>query len=169
MKTLLIFFFPFLFFSQCSTQKENINETKKTIFGDQKLKEIHDDFIRDLKNYRIFSIDKKHLRVFDYQRLGFGYWGITYPDASVIMIDTTFMEGSEELLYVVCYHELAHFYLSAEHEKFCGLCIMQPRIDHEDAKKIYDNFEFHKQWLFRSSYLTPYIFIFFDMKLFNGS
>jgi len=146
-------------FSQCITKKENINETKKTIFGDQKLKNIHNDFIEDLIEHRMLSISKKHLRVLDYQRLGFGYWGITYPEAKVIVIDTTFMDESKELLYIVVYHELAHFYLEAKHEKFCNLCIMQPRIDEESAKKIYNNFNFHKEWLFGSNYLTPYLLI----------
>ena len=157
MKKLISLLLPLLFSAQCSVQKENINETKTTIFGDQKLKDIHNDFMSDLVEHKMFTLTKKHLRVFDYQPLGYGYWGLTFPEAAVIVIDTTFMEGSEELLYVVSYHELAHFYLKAEHEFFCGLCIMQPKISKEEAKKIYDNIYFHKQWLFRGNYLKPYL------------
>lgn len=156
MKFIIVLLTSMFFFSDCTSQKENINETKKTIFGDQKLKDIHSEFIKDCKSYHMYSIAKKHLRVIDYQPLGFGYWGITFPESAVIVIDTTFMD-SKEILYVVVYHELAHFYLKAQHERFCGLCIMQPKITEEDAKKIYDNIEFHKQWLLRSNYLTPYL------------
>ena len=164
MKRLLFLLLPLLFSAQCIVQKENINETKTTIFGDQKLKDIHNDFISDLIEHKMFTLTKKHLRVFDYQPLGYGYWGLTFPEAAVIVIDTTFMEGSEELLYVVSYHELAHFYLKAKHDEYCGLCIMQPRISVEDAKKMYENFEFQKQWLFRSNYSIPYFleFLFFE-------
>lgn len=145
--------------SQCVSVKENINEAKKPVFGDQKLKNIHDEFIKDCKKYDLNKFTKKNLRVLDYQSLGFGYWGITFPEASVIVIDTTFMGGSKELLYVVTYHELAHFYLESKHNEFCDLCIMRPKISKEMAKEIYNNIDYHKKLLFSKENYIPYIII----------
>lgn len=161
MKQLLLLFL-FLNIIQCSVTKrqinQNINETKKTIFGDKKIQKIHDEFIEDCKVYKIKNVTKKHLRVVDYQTLGFGYWGVTFPEASIILIDTTFMNSSEELFYVVLYHELAHFYLESRHDKNCNLCIMQPIIDEKRAKEIYKNLQFHKDWLFKKQYYNSVIF-----------
>lgn len=163
MKRFLVFLIPLLFSAQCTIQKQ-VSQPPKIIFGDQRLKDIHDEFIKDLNDHQIATLNKKPLRVFEYQTLGYTYWGLTFPDASVIMIDTTFMQGSKELLYVVAYHELAHFYLRAKHEEFCNLCIMQPKISKENAERIYNNIEFHKKWLLRKSYLRTIFFYLLNLK-----
>ena len=122
----------------------------ETVFGDEKLKVIHSEFIQDCKRFGCGGVVRdKDLLIMDYDQLYSGFVGLTSHKLKAILIDTTIMGSSKSFLYVVAYHELAHFYLRAKHDSSCDLCIMMPSISIVEAMKIYYNMEQYKKKLFK--------------------
>ena len=70
------------------------------------------------------------------------------------------MHGNANLLRVVTYHELSHFYLREPHTTHGELDIMMPVLSPEQADSIVARWEFYKRRLFvpfliRSYFLPP--------------
>lgn len=128
---------------------DNFAQSYNPFFGDKRLELIHDEFINDCNRFGFGGfVMGKTLRVMDYEDLGYGYFGITFPKSGIILIDTSNMESSYELLYIVTYHELAHFYLEAPHIN-CNFCIMKPEVNKRNAEIMYNRIEYYKNLLFK--------------------
>jgi hypothetical protein len=148
---LVLILFPLLLLTYDGVyQIESHQPNYETVFDDEGLKIIHDEFIQDCKRFgKEDQIKNKKLHTMEYNYLHHGYIGLTIHELNVIIIDTTHLYSSEEFLYVVCYHELSHFYLNIKHDNSCDLCIMMPSISVGGAIKIYYNMEQYKKKLFK--------------------
>ena len=142
-------FIVFLILTLILFKSDNYAQKIEQTFGDLKLETIHNEFLKDCETFGLTPmLFGKKLKIMDYEDLGFGYLGITFPKAGVILIDTNNMQSSEELYKIVVYHELAHFYLRAEHVD-CEFCIMRSSLDVSRAKLIYKDFDLHKTMMFQ--------------------
>ncbi len=158
-KILLIIIIVFI---ACSSSVKQDNPPITYIFSaedciDPQLYDIRNEFFKDAKRYGIRDIFyQKQLLLLKYNALPESIWGLCYPDIGFIFIDSTKMNADTSLIWIVTYHELAHFYLDAEHTDTCRLNIMMPVITKTQADSIYKNFNAYKAGMFRTYHIKKF-------------
>ena len=121
---------------------------RKLYFADKKLEMVHDQFLEDCKKYGVEHLVKKDGLMMLYKKLNGNTLGVAAFGKKTIFIDSSKVNTSEALFWIVAYHELGHYYLSSPHIK-CETCIMNETLDPPDVEIIWDNFEFYKEQMFK--------------------